>query len=582
MQPKFSEQILVKRKVGFQDFIVITIVLAVLYLIVDLGEGMVVPFSPEHKIAISLSPWELPYYAARSLLRMFIAYFLALLFSLVYGYVAAKNRVAEQILVPILDILQSIPVLCFLSATIVVFIAAFPGRLLGVECAAIFAIFTGQAWNITFSFYNSMKTIPKDLSEAASVLRLNWWQRFLKLELPFSMIGLVWNSMMSFGGAWFFLAASEAISVLNENILLPGVGSYLSTAIDSGNMPAIVYSIITMVIMIVGVDQFLWRPLVVWSQRFKIEMSEASNQPTSWVYDLLISSKLIDWLTNFVFEPFLKFLNNFVNKFANVTENSISSLKRSQHSARVDKYLKYFVLTIFAIVFVKALYMDVMFAISLGLNQLLSVALLGFYTFLRVLAAVLLGALWTIPVGVWIGTNPKAAKFMQPIVQVAASFPANMLFPFVTLLFIRFGANFDIGCIALMMMGTQWYILFNVIAGAMAIPNDLHEAGAVFKLRGWNRWKKLILPSIFPFLITGAITASGGAWNASIVSELVNWHDKTLQATGIGAYIADVTNKGEWNGIVWGTTVMCVFVVITNRMLWRKLYSLAESKYRLD
>ena len=404
----------------------------------------------------------------------------------------------------------------------------------------------------------------------------------MKLELPFSMIGLVWNSMMSFGGAWFFLAASEAISVLNENILLPGVGSYLSTAIDSGNMPAIVYSIITMVIMIVGVDQFLWRPLVVWSQKFKIEMSEASNQPTSWVYDLLISSKMIDWLSRFVFEPGLKFLDNLVNRFANVTENSLSLLKRSPQSASIDKYVKYIILIAFAIVFVKALYMDIMFAISLGLEQLLTVALLGFYTFLRVLAAVLLGALWTIPVGVWIGTNPKAAKFMQPIVQVAASFPANMLFPFVTLLFIRFGANFDIGCIALMMMGTQWYILFNVIAGAMAIPNDLHEAGAVFKLRGWNRWKKLILPSIFPFLITGAITASGGAWNASIVSELVNWHDKTLQATGIGAYIADVTNKGEWNGIVWGTTVMCVFVVITNRMLWRKLYSLAESKYRLD
>jgi len=334
--------------------------------------------------------------------------------------------------------------------------------------------------------------------------------------------------------------------------------------------------------MIVGVDQFLWRPLVVWSQKFKMEMSEASNQPTSWMYDLLVNSKSVDWVNEFLFAPLLKFLNAGANRFADATEQSLSVIKKSSRSSTIDKVVKYFVVAAFALLFLRALYVDVYFALSLGIDKLLDVTLLGFYTFLRVLAAVVLGALWTIPVGVWIGTNPRAAKIMQPIVQIAASFPSNMLFPFVTLLFLRFGANFDIGCVALMMMGTQWYILFNVIAGAMAIPNDLHEAGAVFKLRGWSRWKKLILPSIFPFLITGAITASGGAWNASIVSELVNWHDKTLQATGIGAYIADVTNKGEWNGIVWGTTVMCVFVVLTNRLLWRKLYSLAESKYRLD
>lgn len=582
MTPIDNNQNNVKRKIGIQDFVVVTVVLAALYLVVDLGQSMNIAFSPEHKIVIDLSPWELPYYAARSLLRMFIAYVLALLFSLVYGYIAAKNKIAEQIMVPILDILQSIPVLCFLSATIIAFIAAFPGRLLGVECAAIFAIFTGQAWNITFSFYNSLKTIPKDLCEASSVLRLNWWQRFLKLELPFSMIGLVWNSMMSFGGAWFFLAASEAISVLNENILLPGVGSYLATAIDGGNIPAITYSIITMVIMIVAVDQLFWRPLVVWSQKFKIEMSEATHQPTSWVYDLLTASKAIDWLTAFVLAPLFKLFSLVVNRFADATEQSMRVIKRSPRSVTIDKAAKYFVLTAFTLIFLRALYVDVMFAVSLGINQLFSIGLLGFYTFLRVLAAVLLGGLWTIPVGVWIGTSPRVARILQPVIQIAASFPANMLFPFVTLLFLRFGANFDIGCIALMMLGTQWYILFNVIAGAMAIPNDLHEAGAVFKLSGWRRWKTLILPSIFPFLITGAITASGGAWNASIVSELVSWHDKTLQATGLGAYIADVTNKGEWNGIVWGTTVMCVFVVLMNRMLWRKLYSLAESKYRLD
>ena len=582
MAQVYSSQGVVKRKIGIKDFVVITIVLALLCLVVDLGKGMNVAFTPENQTTISLSPWDLPYYAARSLFRMFIAYFFSVLFSLTYGYIAAKNKLAEQILVPILDILQSIPVLCFLSATIVAFVAAFPGRLLGVECAAIFAIFTGMAWNITFSFYNSMKTIPKDLREASQVLKMNWWQSFLKLELPYSMIGLVWNSMMSFGGAWFFLAASEAISVLNQDILLPGVGSYLSTAIAGGNVHAIIYSIIVMVLMIIAVDQCFWRPLVVWSQKFKFEMSEASEQPTSWAYDLLNGSRAIEVIIKYVLSPAGKGFHLLVNQLANVSEATVMAAKRRKSSRKWEVFFRYLFIIVIALIFVRALYADLHFAWSLGWHNLIHIMYLGALTFIRVLVAVVLGALWTIPVGVWIGTNPKAARVMQPVVQIAASFPSNMLFPFVTVLFLKFHANFNIGCIALMMLGTQWYILFNVIAGAMAIPNDLHEVGAVFKLGGWRKWKTLILPSIFPFLITGAITASGGAWNASIVSELVNWHDTTLQATGLGAYISNVTNSGEWSGIVWGTTVMCVFVVVMNRLLWRRLYTLAESKYRLD
>lgn len=571
-----------KTRFHFIDIGVLLFFFAVLYAVVKLGSGMAAPFVIEDAADISLDPSMLPYYAGRSLLRMFIAFGASLLFTLVYGYFAAKNRTAEKVLIPLLDMLQSIPVLGFLSATITAFIAFFPGSLLGVELASILAIFTGQAWNMTFSFYNSLVTVPKDLQEASRLLHLNWWQRLIKLEIPFAMIGLVWNGMMSFGGGWFFLAASEAISVLGENIRLPGVGSYLATAIESGDVMAIGYSIFTMVVMILLVDQLFWRPLIVWSQKFKIEMTKSSEVPSSFVYDLLSRSSFVAFLERFLGGAVWRVFNHGMNRLANLSQETTQYWDEMPQSRRLGASLKWLISFGLLWWFYTPLVQAIQFIFSVDQNELFEIIRLGFYTLGRVLAAVLLGALWTIPVGVWIGLNPRVAKVMQPLVQIAASFPANMLFPFITVLFLTYQINFEWGSIALMMLGTQWYILFNVIAGASSIPNDLIEAGAIFKLNGWKRWRTLILPSIFPQLITGIITASGGAWNASIVSEIVSWHDEQLAATGLGAYISRVTEQGDWSGIIWGIVVMCVMVALINRFLWRKLYNMAEAKYHLD
>ncbi|MBP2643206.1 MAG: cmpB [Firmicutes bacterium] len=570
-----------KRRFGVTDILILAFIFVLLYAVLHLGASMSVPFSTEDQIDISLDPAMLPFYAGRSLLRMFAAFGASLIFTLVYGYIAAKSKAAERVLVPLLDILQSVPVLGFLSATITAFMAIFPGSLLGVELASIFAIFTGQAWNMTFSFYHSLITVPKDLEEAAAVLRLNWWQKFMRLELPFSGISLIWNSMMSFGGGWFFLAASETISVLGQSIRLPGVGSYLALAIEAGDMQAILYSILTMVLMIILVDQLFWRPLVVWSQKFKMEMSEAADLPSSFMYNILQRSVVINVCRRGILKPITRVFGFMLDRFAGLSEVAVMEVKRFSNIS--------FLSTIFKIgcgvLFIYWISAPTRAAFELvrGINhiQLIGVFQLGLCTLGRVIIAVFLGALWTIPVGVSIGLNPRLSKILQPIVQVAASFPANMLFPFITILFLKYQINFEWGSISLMMLGTQWYILFNVIAGAMSIPNDLLEASAIYKLTGWAKWKSLIFPSIFPYLVTGAITASGGAWNASIVSEIVSWHEDQLTATGLGAYISQVTAQGDWGGIIWGITVMCIFVVLLNRLVWRRLYQLAEGKYHL-
>lgn len=571
-----------KHRLSLIDIVVLIFILTILYSVLNLGATMNAPFTLEDQSEIALDPSMLPYYAGRSLLRMFIAFGASLAFTFIYGYIAAKSRTAEKVLIPLLDMLQSIPVLGFLSATIIAFITFFPGSLLGVELASILAIFTGQAWNMTFSFYNSLKTIPKDLQEVTNVLRMNWWQRFIKLEVPFSMIGLVWNSMMSFGGGWFFLAASEAISVLGRDIRLPGVGSYLTTAIQAGDMQAMGYSILTMILMIVLVDQVFWRPLVVWSQKFKMEITESADISTSFIYDIFCRSNLIGILNRVLLGPLWRGMSLLLNRIASLSEKILRDFQSIPQSFYISKLI-----TCFFVVIVLGLMRDPVnqaftLVSSMDSSNLLEIAQLGLYTLGRVMIAVLLGTLWTVPVGVWIGLNPRLAKVLQPVIQIAASFPANMLFPFITILFLKYQVNFEWGSISLMMLGTQWYILFNVIAGTMSIPNDLHEAGAVFKLDGWRKWKSLILPSIFPFLITGIITASGGAWNASIVSEIVSWHNEQLVATGLGAYISKVTELGDWGGIIWGITVMCLFVVIVNRFLWRRLYQLAETKYHLE
>lgn len=579
---KFLAPRVSSRRFSWIDAAVLIFIIVVLYAILTLGAGMKAPLALGEPSGIDLDPAMLPYYAGRSLIRMFIAFAASLLFSLGYGYVAAKNHTAEIVLVPLLDMLQSIPVLGFLSATIAAFIAFFPGSLLGVEIASIFAIFTGQAWNMTFSFYHSLKTIPKELQEAAAILRLNAWQRFLRLEVPFSAIGLVWNGMMSFGGGWFFLAASEAITVLGQDIRLPGVGSYLASAIDVGDLPAILWSIATMVSMIVLVDQLFWRPVVVWSQKFKIETSTAAEAPTSFVYDLLSRSRLVGLIYARLLAPVGKVFDQLMNRCAAGVSGVARDFRAMPQSSVIRRLLRLFCLIAVFFLLQGPLTHAVALVASLDVTKMREIIQLGFLTLGRVSLAVLIGVLWTVPVGVWIGSSPRLARLLQPVVQIAASFPANMLFPFITILFLKYQVNFEWGSIALMMLGTQWYILFNVIAGAMAIPNDLREASHVFQLRGWQKWRKLILPGIFPFLITGMITAAGGAWNASIVAEIVNWHDHELVASGLGSYISKVTEQGDWPGIILGITVMCLIVVLINRFVFRRLYAMAAEKYHLD
>ncbi|WP_342549906.1 ABC transporter permease subunit [Paenibacillus sp. FSL P2-0089] len=574
MQMNFFHQGNQRRTLGWADILVISFLLSVLYAAAKLGSGMQVPLDPEELSSLSLDPKWLPYYAGRSLLRMFIAFAASLIFTFVYGRIAAYNRTAEKFMIPAIDILQSVPVLGFLSATVLAFMALFPGSLLGVEMASIFAIFTSQVWNMTLSYYHSLKTIPRELNEAAAMNQLGGWHRFTKLEAPFSMIGLVWNSMMSFGGGWFFLAASESISVLNQDLHLPGIGTYMALAAEDGDIRALIYAILAMVVLIVMVDQLFWRPVIAWSQKFKNEQTEAGEAPTSWVLELLKRASFVHYLNR-------KLHGGVHDGFLRLATRS-AQLKLPHVPSRVKKALQWLFLSAAAVLMLKYLYSGILEIAQLSWGELVHVVYLGLLTALRVVVSTLLAVLWTLPVGVFIGTNPRLSRIVQPVVQVLSSFPANMAFPIFTILYLKFGISMEIGAIPLMMLGTQWYVLFNVIAGAMAIPSDLKEAAVTLKLTRWQTWKKLILPAVFPFLVTGCITASGGAWNASIVSEIVSWKDQDLQAAGLGTYIAEATTNGNWPEIIWGIFVMCLLVVIVNRLVWRRLYALAESKYHLD
>ena len=569
------------KKGWLTDSLLLCLVFVLFYAVLRIGHGMLVPFSAEQQPVIDLNPAQLPYYAGRSLFRMFLAFGASMLFTLIYGYAAAKSRRAGAVLVPFLDILQSVPVLGFLSATIAAFMALFPGSLFGVECASIFAIFTGQAWNMTFSFYHSLTTLPKELQEAAQMLHLNCWQRFRRLELPAAAMGLIWNGMMSFGGGWFFLAASEAITVLGKDIHLPGVGSYLAAAVDAGDMTAMLYAMLTMLTMILLVDQLFWRPLIVWGQRFKLETSASEIQPASFVYDFLQSSALVRQFFFCILQPLGRGLNMGLDFLARCW-GSIAPVNDRKTGVCWGEKLA---MLLFALLLADALWHPAMDAAlmlyAMGIDAIGKVVWLGVLTWLRVMAALLLGALWTIPAGVKIGLSPRLAARLQPVVLFVASFPANMLFPFLTVSFVYFQINFEYGAVLLMLLGTQWYILFNVIAGAMSLPNDLLEASDMLRLSGWKKWRTVILPGIFPQLVTGLITACGGAWNASIVAELAGWRDIDLTATGLGAYISQATAAGNWPDIVVGIMVMCLFVVSMNRFVWQRLYRLSAAKYHI-
>lgn len=560
---------------GLADIAVILGTLALLALIAQLGAGTLVSFEPPNIVpTVDLDPRNLPYYAGRSTLRMFIALFFSTVFTLVYGYLAAYSPRAERVMIPLLDILQSVPVLGFLSITVTGFIALFPGSLLGLEAASIFAIFTSQVWNMTFSFYQSLRTVPKELIEAATLYQLSSWQRFTQLELPSAMIGLLWNAMMSFGGGWFFVAASEAISVLNQEYTLPGIGSYVAAAIADENLGALGWALLTIAIVIVVVDQLFWRPLIAWSDKFRIEQSAAAEAPESWVYDLLQAARIPRMLGKLI-TPGKETLNQFLSK---LTPPPATFKPDPSQNRRGDRFFNTILVMIIGGLIAWALHF---ISTTVGIGEVFIAFGLGILTLLRVTVLLLLATvIWT-PIGVAIGFNPKLARALQPVVQFLASFPANFIFPFATLFFIRTNISIEWGSILLMALGAQWYILFNSIAGAQSIPTDLREMADDIGLKGWQRWKKLIIPGIFSAWVTGGVTASGGAWNASIVSEIVTWGSTTLTATGLGTYIAEATSAGDWPRITLGISMMSLFVVGINRLLWRRLYQLAEAKYHL-
>ncbi len=559
---------------GLSDAAVFLGALALLALVARIGSGAFVAFVPPKTLpAVDLDPRNLPYYAGRSTLRMFVALAASFVFTFAYGYAAARSRYAERVLIPLLDILQSVPVLGFLSITVTGFIALFPGSLLGLEAASIFAIFTAQAWNMTFSFYQSLRTLPNDLNEATSAYGLSAWERFVKLEAPAGMIGLIWNAMMSFGGGWFFLAASESISVLNTSYTLPGIGSYVAAAVTARDMPALGWAVLTMAVVIFTIDQLFWRPLVAWSDRFRLEQNASGNAPQSWVFDLVRNSR-VRQVIGFVWSPVGDTIGGTLRSLTRVRPRSKSRASSPVVDTAYNAVLIVIVVALVAI--------GVRFILtSVGLGEVGKVALLGFYTLVRVLVLLAFATLIWTPIGVAIGFSAKLARIAQPIALFLASFPANFIFPFATLAFISYHIPINIGSVLLMALGSQWYILFNSIAGAQSIPTDLREMVADCDLKGWQRWKRLIIPGIFSSWVTGGITASGGAWNASIVSEVVSWGSTTLVASGLGSYIASATGKGDWPRITLGVGVMSLYVVLLNRVLWRRLYALAERKYRL-
>jgi NitT/TauT family transport system permease protein len=575
-----------KRSFNWVDLLIFASVLGLLWSILEFGSGMMVHFdATSQSLPISTHIRHIPYYAGRTLIRMWIAFGFSLIFTFSVGYAAAKNRIARAIILPFMDIMQSIPVLSFLTIFITFFVSLFPGSLFGVECASVFTVFTGQVWNMAFGFYHSMVTIPQDLREAATNYRLTALQRFRKLEVPASMHSLIWNCMMSFGAGWFAVSASEAITVLGKNIQLPGLGSYMATAVSTGDYWAAFWAIISMLFVILATDQLVWRPLLVWADKFKMELTESAHPPTSWFYDLLRRAYIFEWLGEHVLVPLSTFYDGLRVKLSDRSEET-ESTKRS----KLEKYIWQAIGILLLIGLLYEVIVGVMAGFDavyrhISASEILKIVGLGFVTLLRVLAVTILATLIWTPIGVWIGSKQRVAQIAQPLVQIFASFPVNMTFPLVVGLFVRYNIDMNWGCILLIALGAQWYILFNVIAGATAIPNDLKEAARNFGLKGWPLWKTLILPAIFPFWITGACTAAGGAWNATILAEVATWGDKTLKATGLGAFISEVSSREGGSGIpalIVGTAIMALFVVVINKLVWRRLYSYAEHRFHLD
>jgi NitT/TauT family transport system permease protein len=536
------------------------------------------PIATLQSSVVSLDPANLPEYAMRTILRMLAAMVAALLFTLLYGTLAAKSRRAEKLLVPVLDILQSVPVLGYISFTVTFFLLLFPGRVLGAEFAAIFAIFTSQAWNMTFSFYQSLRMLPRDLVEVSTNLQLSGWQKFWKLDVPFAMPGLIWNMMMSMSGGWFFVVASEAITVGDQTITLPGIGSYLALAIAQQDMHAVGYVILTMIVVILIYDQFLFRPLVAWADKFRMENTASQTAaPESWVLKLIQRTRMIQR----ILRPFARIISRLGNMRLNLPRSARKAL--SSESPATAKTIDWIWGSLIAVLTAYALYHIVLYVgTEVTVGEVGHVFLMGFFTLLRVAGLIFIASLIWVPLGVMIGLRPALAEKIQPLAQFLAAFPANLLFPVFVIVILRYQLNPDIWLSPLIVLGTQWYILFNVIAGASAFPNDYKEAATNFRIRGWLWWRKVMLPGIFPYYVTGAITASGGAWNASIVSEFVSWGQEKVVAHGLGAYIAETTAAGDFPKITLGVVVMSFFVVAFNRLVWRPMYAMAENKLRLN
>jgi len=524
---------------------------------------------------IELRPGALLEYAMFSVMRIAIAYVISLVFSVAYGYVAAYNAKAERVMIPLLDTLQSIPVLSFLPGVMLAMVALFPSRQFGIELGSILLIFSGQAWNMAFSFYSSLKSIPREMHEAAEVYRWSPWQKLVQMELPFAAIGLVWNSMISVASAWFYLIACEMFVSKNRDFRLPGLGSYLQTAANVADTRAIVWGLVVMIGVIVAMDQLIWRPIIAWAEKFKFEQVEGARAQRSPVLDLLRSSRLVPRMGRMFITPTrerldLRFARTWIHRRVDGSPSQ---------SAR---WLSY---TIGIAVLIGIAYGAVKMAGLAAMvtrSELRSIFVGGGATFLRVELTLLLAALWTIPAGVAIGMNAKLSAALQPIVQVVASVPATALFPIIVLLLTRIGGGLAVGSIVLMLLGTQWYILFNVIAGAIALPTDLKEVCGVFQFGRWERWRQLVLPGIFPYLITGFVTASGGAWNASILAEYFHLNGRTFSTTGLGAVVSDAADKGNYPVLLVATMLMALIVLTINRLVWRRLYTLASTRFRLE
>jgi NitT/TauT family transport system permease protein len=556
------------------DAFAMLLVLGLLVFLAQASGDLLEPLSELQATPLSLAPTHLPEYAARTTLRMLVALGFSLLFTFTYATLAAKSKRAERLLIPLLDILQSVPILGFLSVTIVFFMSLAPGRVLGAEFAAIFAIFTSQAWNMAFSFYQSLRTVPTELAEAARVFRLSAWMRFWRVEAPFGMPQLIWNMMMSMSGSWFFVVASEAISVGNTTVLLPGVGSYIALAIEHKSLVAVGWAIGTMLVVILVYDLVLFRPLITWADRFRFEQQAGVAPPKSWVLSVLRRSGIIAMLIR---PGAVIWRRSF--QWPLLGAGEIVSPAQSQDRRRIADPVW---TAIIVIVTAAALWQVGRFVIrGLSPADIGQAFALGLATLARIVILIAIASLIWVPIGVWVGTHPRATRVVSPIAQFLAAFPANLLFPIVVSVIVALRLNPDIWLSPLMILGTQWYILFNVIAGAVAIPSELRDCCTNLQVRGWLWWRTTALPAVFPYYVTGAITASGGSWNASIVAEVASWGDQRLEAYGLGAYIATATQAGDFHRIVLGIAVMSVFVVLINRALWRPLYWYAERNFRL-